>query len=210
MLLDGVFNIDSVKIYPRYIDKALGFPVDFTISIWNEGKWKTVVQRTGYTTPAEPTGEVFNFDATPGSRIRITTTKMSTDANGAYYVQLSEIEATGAFLKELKPVAVDTSATGSSLGKEAELDVANDLALYMPATASTDLAMYQAGADKLTDGDIWTHYSSDEGLTQPGVEEWVEVNLLDNYAINKVVLYSREYGWGFPKDFTISVYYNNE
>lgn len=88
-------TLQSVRLMPRDVESGYnGFPVDFTISIWNGKKWVEVVNKTDYPVPTSEF-QVFNFEATKGSKIKLNVTKLGAtpSGNGVYALQLAEIEA---------------------------------------------------------------------------------------------------------------------
>ena len=216
------YKVNKIRLY-AVADG--GFPVDFTLSAYTASGWKTVVTERGY--KATTGWQTFEFDAVDCSAVRLTSTKNGITSNHQYCIYLGEFEAYGVKATTAVPAApidklddVTGSATGSTPGSGAGNETGNasgftynadkNLALYVPATANSDYAIWGMGPDKMTDGDLYSFFSCDLLKSSKDVPEWVEVNLLKNYAIDTVVLYARNYGYGFPIDFTISVFYDGK
>lgn len=214
------YKVDEVRLYA--VNDG-GFPVDFTLSVYTADGWKTVVTKRGYKATAG--WQIFEFGAVDCSAVRLTSTKNGVTNNGKYSIYLHEFEVYGVAATSAVPVApiekaesttpgstgTGTTTPGATASENGfKYDMTKSLALYAPATARTDYASIGLGPANLTDGNIGTLYSCDLTKASKGTEEWVEINLLGNYAVDTVVLYARNNGWGFPIDFTISVFYDGE
>ena len=78
------------------------------------------------------------------------------------------------------------------------------------AYASTDLSDYNAGANKLTDGDThpWnSEFSSDTSVDE--VSQWAAVDLGKAYVVSRVTLCTN-YDQGLPSEFSILAYNGNK
>lgn len=86
-----VTRFSKVILYPRTEPTVgVGFPIDFSIQVWDGVRWIDRVQQTGYPRPAGP--QTFTWgteDVT--NRIRISATKLADDGDGAR-LQLAEVE----------------------------------------------------------------------------------------------------------------------
>lgn len=91
--LASVKTFSSVILFPRNDDRHLagGFPVDFTIDVWNGTTWVTRVSKTAYPIPGNA-GQTFNWSGDTTDRIRIHVTKMGLVRGYGYYLQLAEVE----------------------------------------------------------------------------------------------------------------------
>ena len=194
-----------------------GFPVDFALQVYTENGWKTVVTKTGY--KAKTGWQTFEFDDVDCSAVRLVSTKLGVSSTtGAFLIYLGEFEVYGVESTVSIPVApIEKSVnTGKTGGKEAgankgfTYDAERNIALNVPATARTEFSQYGVGVGNVNDGNLYNFWSCNLLESSKGTAEWVELNLLDNYWVDTVTLYARDYGWGFPIDFTISIFYNDE
>jgi hypothetical protein len=92
--LGGLSSISSVALYARSdgADTGNGFPVDFTIEASLDGTtWTPVASAAG---EARPGAEVqaFSFPATMARYVQVRGTKLRTDGEGGYRMQLAELE----------------------------------------------------------------------------------------------------------------------
>ena len=92
--LGAVKSFNRVDLYPRNDSTNIGqgFPVDFTIDVWNGSSWNNVITRTGYVKPGNAV-QTFTFPTQNTNRIRVQGTNLrpiSTE-NNAYRMQLTEI-----------------------------------------------------------------------------------------------------------------------
>lgn len=208
---NGAYTIKSIMLYPRVKGSEIyGFPTDFTISAWDGSKWVEVNARTGL---AKNTAEPVRIDLTTPilcNAIKIDATKLGkADNQGKYTLQLAEIEAYGE--KSSKTLATPSVSTGTTGGAGAvTLNNDGNLALNKPIKASSDLAQYNAPVTKANDGQLSSYWASNDTKFVKGEPQWVEINLLNNYAVNKVVLGARQNALGFPYDIDIEVFYNGE
>lgn len=211
---NGAYNIKTVMLYPRVKGGAYGggFPVDFKVSAWNGTKWVSVYSKTGL---VKNDNKPFSIEITPTicNAIKIEATKLGeSETKGKYCLQLTEIEAYGE--KSDKNLALPTqSGSGSNSGSNTNSVTLNNdgnLALNKPIKASSDLAQYNAPATKANDGSVGSYWATNDTKFVKGEPQWVEINLLNNYSVNKVVLGARQNALGFPYDFDIEVFYDGE
>ena len=210
---DGAYNINNIKLYPRVKGGAYngGFPVDFTVSVWNGTKWVVVTTKTGVVkNTADPVS--LNITPTVCNALKIDVTKMGESENaGKYTLQLAEIQAFGEKSSQrlaAAPTSANTTATGN--GAVVTIDNNRNLALNRPAKASSDLAQYNAPVVKVNDGSLGTYWASNDRKFVKGQAEWVEINLLNNYSIHTVILGARQKALGFPNDFKIEIFYGGK
>jgi len=80
-------EFSSIVLYPA----ADGFPVDFTVDVWDGEKWLPRVSMTDY---AQPTGpQMFPFPSTESTdRVRVHATKLRAVAGGDRVMRLAEIQ----------------------------------------------------------------------------------------------------------------------
>lgn len=195
-----------------------GFPEDFTLEAYTAKGWETIVTKKGY--KATTGWQAFEFDAIDCSAVRLVSTKIGKSlTQEKYVIFLGEFEVYGVKSAASipaapveKPVSDGASGTGSGAGGKAGFtyNAEKNIALNVPATASSDYAQYKCGVANVNDGNLGNFWSCNLSKASKGTPEWVEINLLDNYWIDTVALYARPYGWGFPIDFTISVFYDDE
>ena len=234
LALKEASRIDNVLLYPavqngKYIG---GYPVDFTISIYDGNKWvevkKVSKQSVGTigTNMSEFKATRYSFGAVDATGVRITVTKHSEVdkvGSGKYAIRLGEIQVMGEKSTKTdmkKPVIATAGTNGNGTGgsngtglypnKVTEIDNANNLALYRPTKASSHLGDYGAPTEKASDGNINSYWCSDNRTYEKGKSEWIEVNLLNNFAVNRVVLGARTMAYGFPIDFKVEVFYDGE
>lgn len=89
--LPSIRTFSKVVLFPRNDpgNVGAGFPVDFTIQVWNGASWITRVAMTNYPQPSS--GQSFTFGPDTTDRIRIDATRLR-GVGGVYYLQLAEIE----------------------------------------------------------------------------------------------------------------------
>ena len=200
-------SIHTITLYPRVENGKYvgGFPENFTVSVWTGKEWKQVGAKTGYKSGVSPL--TFEFNTIICNGVRIQATRLSkTDDGSQFALQLAELEALGSESE------VQLAAPVMTNEKELKVTIDNDknIALNGPAKASSDWAQYGAGITNINDGDISSFFATDGNTYKDGDTEWAEINLLDNYSINTVILAARSKAWGFPYDFTISVFYDGK
>ncbi len=212
LVFKETYQVDTIRLHTS---KEGAFPVDFEIRAYTASGWKTIVAKKGY--KATNGWNEFQFGAVDCSAVALVTTKNGQASDGNYGIMISEFEVYGkkaSSVVSIPDVSIylrHDAGNGVAVGdNDAVSNVEKNIALYMPATSRTDLSIWGMGTEKLTDGDIFTLWSCDTREASKGTAEWVEINLLDNYEVNEVVLYARAKGWGFPIDFTISIFYDGE
>jgi hypothetical protein len=207
----------KVKQINLYATQDGGFPVDFILQAYTKAGWKTVVTKTGY--KATTGWQTFEFEEINCSAVRLVSTKIGVAATtGGYHIYLGEFEVYGTQSSVSIPAAPvekpvtsgTTGGSGAAGTKGFTYDAEKNIALNVPATARTEYAQYGVGVVNVNDGNLNNFWSCNMLESSKGTAEWVELNLLDNYWIDTVTLYARDYGWGFPIDFTISVFYDDE
>jgi hypothetical protein len=169
----------------------------------------------------------YEFTAVDATGLMITVTKLSevdSAGSGKYALRLGEAEVYGekSDKTDMKKPEITKPSTGGSQGgtstgtstaypnKVTKIDNTKNLALYRPSNASTHLGDYGASTEKVNDGSISSFWASDDRKFVKGENQWVEVNLLNNFAIDRVILGARQLALGFPYDFTIEVFYDGE
>lgn len=209
------YKVNKINLYAT---QDGGFPVDFTLQAYTAEGWKTVVTKTGY--KAKTGWQTYEFGDVDCSAVRLVSTKIGVSATtGAYLIYLGEFEVYGVKSSVSvpaapveKPVTSGTTSGNAAGGanKGFTYDAEKNIALNVPATARTEYPQYGAGVVNVNDGNLNNFWSCNMFESAKGTAEWVELNLLDNYWIDTVTLYARDFGWGFPIDFTISVFYDDE
>ncbi|HEX4452153.1 MAG TPA: discoidin domain-containing protein, partial [Kofleriaceae bacterium] len=92
--LAGSQTFNEVTLFPRNDtgQVGVGFPINFTIQVWNGLTWLTRVTETSYPRPGnQPQVFSWGFSDTT-NKIRIDATTLGPDANGDYVMQFAEIE----------------------------------------------------------------------------------------------------------------------
>ena len=208
---DGAHEIKNIKLYPRVKGTVYngGFPVNFTISVWNGTKWVEVVKKTGV---AQNTTTAVSLDITPTvcNALKLDVTKMGESENkGKYTLQLAEIQAFGEkSSKQLAAPPTSANTTQDGNGSTVTIDNNKNLALNRPAKASSDLSQYGAPVLKVNDGILTSYWASNDTKFKKGEAQWVEINLLNNFSIHTVVLGARQEALGFPYDFKVEIFYD--
>lgn len=87
MTVHGLVN--EIIMVPT--DDGSGFPVDFYIDVWNGQEWVTVVDETGYKTPANGLPQIFPVDSIFVDKAVLTVTRQG-NIYGRYGVRLKELE----------------------------------------------------------------------------------------------------------------------
>lgn len=210
---DGAYEIDNIKLYPRVKGSTYngGFPVDFTISVWNGTKWVEVAKKTGV---VKDSAESVSLDIKPTvcNTLKIDVTKMGeSEKAGKYTLQLAEIQAFGEkSAQTLAAAPTSSNTTQDGNGATVTIDNNKNLALDRPVKASSDLAQYSAPITKVNDGSIKSYWASNDREFVKGEAQWAEVNLLNNFSIHTVILGARQEALGFPYDFKIEVFYDGK
>jgi hypothetical protein len=87
-------TFNEVTLFPRNDtgQVGVGFPVNFTIEVWNGVSWLTRVAETSYPRPGnQPQVFSWGFSDTT-NKVRIDATALAPDANGDYVMQFAEVE----------------------------------------------------------------------------------------------------------------------
>ncbi|WP_371635026.1 discoidin domain-containing protein [Streptomyces zaomyceticus] len=181
--------LNSVDLYPRNdgADTGMGFPVDFTIEVSEDGTtWDSVIERTGYPKPGN-TAQSFAFETANARYVKVTGTKLSTDPHGDYHLQFAELEVYG-------PQKLATGAFNFAKG--------------MTVTASSSYEGSGWTLNGLVDGSNKDGWSSADN-TGVSHTESVTVDLRAPRSVNWINLRPRgdgaNTGAGFPVDFTVEV-----
>ncbi|MFD9596381.1 discoidin domain-containing protein [Kitasatospora sp. NPDC059973] len=186
--LGSTRRISRVDLHPRADGPAAGkgFPVDFTVQVSADGStWSTVADRKNYPKPSDASVQTFPFQPADVRFVRVTGTRLGTDPNGHYRMQLAEIEAASGELAVNRPVQASSSAGPYSWRPTAVNDgVAN---------STLDHSMG------------WSSARSAGAVAN----EWVTVDLQGPSLISRVSLTPRtdgaNTGLGFPVDYTVQV-----
>jgi hypothetical protein len=92
--LRGRQAFDTIVLYPRNDagNVGAGFPIDFTIEVWDGANWITRVTRTGYPQPGN-SGQVFTWNLMDTTNlIRIAGTNLRQVGSDGYLMQLAEVK----------------------------------------------------------------------------------------------------------------------
>lgn len=197
--LGATRTVDSVVLYPRNDPGrvALGFPIDFTIKVWDGSQWLTRVTRTDYPKP-DSSPQVFTWSTRDrASKIWIEATKLRTEDSGPWYVlQFAEVRVSDS-MSESNPESnqlLGANVTASS-------------------THEYEVAPYGWTTANVVDGDTTAAhagYSSSLLIRSDPHTEWLEISTPCRKSLSKIVLYPRNQPGlvdnGFPEDFTISLW----
>ena len=207
---EKTYKIDRVVLYPAKDNGSfVGFPVDFTVRVWNGTSW--VVVATEENASASEAFEI-EFEAMEGNAVSIIVTKLGQESGGKYALMLAEMKIYGAETNHTLPAA-PAAGVGDNAGagdNEPLFDSSLNVAEGCPVDVSSDYRQYSCNRENLTDGNENTFWATNATKYKPGKDEWAEINLLQNYKINKIILLARPDGWGFPIDFTISIFYDGK
>ena len=202
---DKAYKISEVKVYPRVDTKGdYGYPVDFTVSLWTGEQWKTVASKTGIA-GSQPITVKFAATDCRGVRIRVEKLGPSDNKEEPYALMLSEVVIIG---KE-SSAKMDAALTNVS-DEQLLISKSRNIAYQCPVTVSSDYSEFLCGKENINDGDVSTTWATNAKEYKSGRTEWAEINLMENYYIDTIILGARKGGWGFPNDFTISVFYDGE
>jgi len=83
-------QLSEIQLKPSW--GGHGFPIDFTISLFTDGKWVDVYEAKDYEKPEDEAIQRFQFDTKTITKFRITATKMDEEA-GLYVWKMNEIMA---------------------------------------------------------------------------------------------------------------------
>ncbi len=194
--LGCVTAFNRVDIYPTgtNYDRGQKFPQSFTIDVSTDGTtWTTVVEKSDYTEASEAI-PVFTFDAVEARYVRLQVSKGA--QVGGFEIGEMEIYNDDGTIP--KP---DNSLFYEEIGDEAP---GTNVAFEKPMTASSAVAGWEAS--KTVDGNLGSGWTS--GLNRHNTEngeEWLQVDLLTTYDLDRVVLTPRSGDNYFPKKFRIEV-----
>lgn len=198
---DSAYFINSVVLYPR--SNLKGFPVDFTLSIWNGTEWSVVATETDCTDVTA--AKTVSFTAVDAKALKLTATKLGETENaGQYALQLAEVEIFGvASATEIITPDYNTSNVSySSTGVAADTNEYS----WLVNNGFTSTA-------KLVDGNYGTtHANSFSVSANQAVSNFITISFDKAYIFDEVDLYPYVSGavQGFPVNFTVSVWNGSE
>ncbi len=193
--LGRVTSVNRVDIYPTGTKFSRGeaFPKDFSIEISADGStWVKVVEKNDYTDVSKAIPS-FTFDAVEGRYVRMNVMK-----SAGNYFEIAEIEI---YHDDGSVPAPDNDSFYAGTGNEAP---GTNIALERPASVSS----YVNGWDayKLVDGKTDSGWTS--GLNRHSTEngeEWLAIDLVASYTLDKIVLHPRPGDDYFPKVYFVEV-----
>lgn len=191
--LGRVTTVNRVDVYPCGTAFTLGqtFPRDFRIEVSADGEqWSCVADKTGYRV-AETSIPSFRFDAQDARYVRMTVT-----AGADKGFEIAEIEV---FDDDGSVPAPDDSRYARFGGEPAGTDVAAD----RPATASSEFASWPAQTVTQEGGGCWS--SALARNRKADSVEWVTVDLLTSYDVDRIVLQPRSDDLYFPERLEVQV-----
>ncbi len=189
-------SLNRVDIYPTgtNYDRGQKFPQSFTIEVSTDREtWTTVVEKSDYTGATEAI-PVFTFDTVEACYVRLTVTKGA--KVGGF--EIGEIEI---YLDDGTLPKPDNDAFYEEIGNE---PAGTNVALEKPMTASSSVAGWEPS--KTVDGNNGSGWTS--GLNRHATEngqEWLMVDMLASYDLDRIVLTPRGGDGYFPKKYRIEV-----
>ncbi len=210
--LDTTYKVSKFVLYPRtkkadgsYVG---GFPQNFKISVWTGSEWKEVATEKRVEGSNKP--YTVTIPAIDCRAVKLSVSKMSTTDGGAKYaLQLAEMAVVGTdSAKNISAPKITVSAPDASNSNT--LVDEDNICLYCPVSGSSSWDRLKCLKGNVNDGNTGNMWASNGDETYEGKEEYIEINLLDNYMVDTVIMYARNYRYGWPVDFTISVYYDGK
>lgn len=216
-LFDKAYKINEVSLYA--VEQG-GFPEDFTIDVYTQNGWETVVTKTGYTATAGE--QKFVFDSIDARAVRLTSTKNGAIDQGqgkddTYGIYLYEFEVFGKASSEVigEPSSGNepTPPTPPAPGGEEEppvedtrINVAltSEIVTTHPNTWGENNGF---GITNMIDGKA---DSGNWGITQETTDDQntqmsITLTFDKTYKVDEACLYAVTDG-GFPKDFVLEAY----
>lgn len=193
--LGCVTPVNRVDIYPTGTKFAHGdyFPQDFTLEVSSDGEtWVKVAEETNYT-KVKTEVPVFTFDTVECRYVRLCVTKCAGN-----YFEIAEIEV---YHDDGTVAMPDNDSFYAEVG-----DVAPGTNIAREKSIQTSSAVAGWESYKMNDGDPTTGWTS--GLNRHDTEngeEWLTVDLVKLYTLDKVVLQPRANDEYFPKAYVIEV-----
>ncbi len=194
--LGRVTAFNRVDIYPTgtNYDRGQRFPQSFTIEVSVDGStWTKVIDESNYLKATEEI-PVFPFDPVEARYVRMTVTK-GAEVGG---FEIAEIEVYNDDGTLPQP---DNDLFYEEIGDE---PAGTNVALEKPVTASSHVAGWDPY--KTVDGNVESGWTSglNRHATENG-EEWLLVDLMTSYEIDRIVLTPRSGEGYFPKQYRIEV-----
>ncbi len=194
--LGRVTTLNRVDIYPTgtNYDRGQNFPQSFTVAVSTDREtWLEVVDKSNYTdaTNAIP---VFTFDTVDARYVRLSVTE-GAQVGG---FEIGEIEIYNDDGTLPKP---DHDAFYEEIGGE---PAGTNVAFEKPMTASSAVGGWEP--DNVVDGNKGSGWTS--GLNRHTTEngqEWLMVDLLTSYELDRIVLTPRDGDHYFPKNYRIEI-----
>lgn len=217
VLFDKAYKVNEVSLYAV---AQGGFPEDFTIDVYTQNGWKTVVTKTGYT--ASSVEQNFVFDAIDARAVRLNSTKNGAIDQGAgkaatYGIYLYEFAVYGKTSSQtIDAPSAGNEPTPPGPGGEEEPPVTDtriNVALSSEIQTSHPNTWGENngfGIANMIDGKVTT---GTYGVTQETKDDQntkmsITMTFDKTYKVNEACLYAVADG-GFPEDFVLEVYTNN-
>ncbi len=194
--LNRITPINRVDLYPTgtNYDRGQRFPQSFVIEVSEDGKsWTELVKKSDYTDATEAI-PVFTFDTVNARYVRMTVTKGA--AAGGF--ELGEIEI---YCDDGTLPKPDNTLFYEEIGGE---PAGTNVAFEKPASASTQVAGWEP--HKTVDGNTGSGWTS--GLNRHSTEngeEWLMIDMIASYELDRIVLTPRNGDNYFPKKYRIEV-----
>lgn len=190
-------TFDTVVLYPRNDAGHIGdgFPIDFTIQVWNGSEWLTRVTRTSYQRPGN-SPQVFSWQGRDTTnKIKIEATRLAqVDDRGTlkFHLQLAEIQ-----------VADSKSDTDPNVNQLMGATVTADSSYELEGWAVTNVIDGRRDSSAESAG-----YASGSARIGGNHTETLYISTPCRKTYSKVALFPRNslgfVGAAFPIDFTIS------
>lgn len=203
--LGAVKTLNRVDIYPygKDYECGYGFPVGLSILISEDGRnWNEVVQAKDYVINRSKV-PVFKFASSQARYVRIAVTKF-TVSEGMGSCRFGEVE----IYNDDGTIPDDIP----TMYKELEYTEGENIALNKPLlnySSSCDHPEWGCNHDYINDGNKEKVWSSELSRhTAPENSEWIVIDLMSMYDVEKVVLTPQKMWNGvnvFPNDYEIQV-----
>lgn len=185
------YSIHTVVLGAR--QKALGFPNDFKIEIFYDGKWVEAYSQKGFKANenAGATAYEFKFPSVIGNKIRVSSDNFR-----------KVVSANSMVLTEI-------AVYGDSVSGNYALPNENMLTAGITITSTTSMEDYDYYLKHLIDNNLETGWSCVPQTTEDSAQT-VEIDMKGEIQLSEIQLKPSWGGHGFPVDFTISVLENEK
>ncbi len=200
--LGAVNTINRIDLYPAGVNQLCGVfnPTDFSILLSADGDTWTEVVKNTEALPRDYV-PVFRFDATEARYVRISIRGLKGVSSYADIGELMVYNDDGSIPYKIQTTYIEESFTEGQ-----------NIALNKPVvdySSTTDVPDWNCHHTYITDGDPAKAWASELFRNEsPDVPEWITIDLLEVYDVNRVVLVPRGMWQGtnvFPEKYEIQV-----